>query len=180
MTSIKHLFALLLLVFSTSVLAEESAQSLNLLSDFDFGYQDDILDVDDAFQLTTEDNPNSFTARWIIAEGHYLYRDKMQIMVNDEVLQTGALQMPAGDEKDDPIFQKTLFVYHNNTEVILPFNVTKDGGKNATFKVMYQGCSEISGICYPPQTREFVVKLSPIALANAALPTTNTATTTAD
>ncbi len=184
MISIKHFFALLLLVSSTSVLAEESAQesaqSLNLLSNFDFGYQDNILDVDDAFQLTTEDNPNSFTARWIIAEGHYLYRDKMQIIVNDEVIQTGALQLPAGDEKDDPIFQKILFVYHNNTEITLPFNVIKDGGKNATFKVKYQGCSEISGICYPPQTREFTVKLSPIALANAALPTTNTAATTAD
>jgi thiol:disulfide interchange protein DsbD len=42
------------------------------------------------------------------------------------------------------------------------------GDKEVTFKVKYQGCSEISGICYPPQTKKFTVKLSPISAAQAA------------
>jgi thiol:disulfide interchange protein DsbD len=168
MKSIKYSLALLILLFSASAMAEDSLQGLNLFDDFGFGSQDDILDVDEAYQLTTEDTPNSFIARWVIAEGHYLYRDKMQIIVNDEAVKTGALQLPAGDEKDDPIFNKRLYVYHYNTEVILPFSYTGNGDRNTTFKVKYQGCSEISGLCYPPQTREFTVKLSPVTSANAA------------
>ena len=172
MTSIKHFFTLFLFIFSTTAMAEDG---LGLLDDFGLGYQDDILDVDEAFQLTTEDTPNSFIARFTIAEGHYLYRDKMEIISADETLQTSPLQLPAGDEKDDPIFNKILYVYHHNTEITLPFNVTDNGDKNTAFKVKYQGCSEVSGICYPPQTREFTVKLSPISSANAATTEINTA-----
>jgi thiol:disulfide interchange protein DsbD len=164
MKSIKHLL-LLLLFFSSTVQAED----LNLLDGLGFGGQDDILDVDEAFQLTTEDTPGSFIARWAIADGHYLYRDKMQITIDDEAVKTGALQLPAGDEKNDPIFKKILYVYHNNAEVTLPFSYTEGGDRETVFKVKYQGCSEISGICYPPQTRNFTVKLSPVSVADAAV-----------
>ena len=166
--TIKRYVSLLILLFSATAFAEDSPQGLNLLEGFGLSGEDDILDVDDAFQLTTENTANSFIARWVIAEGHYLYRDKMQIIVDDEAVKPGSLQLPTGDAKDDPIFNKRLFVYHYNTEVILPFNYLHDGDKNTVFKVKYQGCSDISGICYPPQTREFTVKLSAMASANAA------------
>lgn len=178
MKSIKRYFSLLLLIFSTSAIAEGSLQVLNLFDDFGLRGQDDILDVDDAYQITTENTPNSFIVRWIIAEGHYLYRDKMQIIVNDEAVKTGSLQLPPGEAKDDPIFNKRLFVYHYNTEIILPFSYTANGDRNTTFKVKYQGCSEISGICYPPQTREFTVKLSPVSSASAATLEVDAATNT--
>ncbi|MDH5387143.1 MAG: protein-disulfide reductase DsbD [Gammaproteobacteria bacterium] len=121
--------------------------------------QDDILDVDQAFILSTETTANSLIARWAVAEGHYLYRDKIDISVDDADVQAGALQLPAGDAKDDPIFNTTLFVFHKDFEATLPFRYTGSGDKEVVFKVQYQGCSEIAGICYPPQTKKITAKL---------------------
>jgi len=145
-----------------------SGSNLNLLDGFGFGMQDDILTPDQAFSLNTRHTNNSFIADWLIADGHYLYQDKMQITVDDDTIQTGKLQRSEAEEKDDPIFNKRLFVYHNEAKITLPFRYTKNSDGNATFKVKYQGCSEISGICYPPQTKEFTVRLSPVPEAQAA------------
>ncbi|MEA1988230.1 MAG: protein-disulfide reductase DsbD [Pseudomonadota bacterium] len=154
---------LLLLNISLPVSA---AESFNLLDGL--GGQDDILDVDDAFKVSHKTQPGKFVVNWVIADGHYLYRDKMQITTSDPDVITKPLQMPAGEEKEDPVFNKTLFVFHNFTDAALPYHYANDGDKDVTFKVKYQGCSEISGICYPPQTRKFTVSLSPISAVQAA------------
>ena len=140
----------------------------SLFDDLGFGGQDDILEVDDAFQLSTGIEGNRFVAHWVIAEGHYLYQDKMDIIPSNENIETLPLQVQPGEEKQDPIFNKLLYVYHDSAEVSLPIANT-NGANDAVFKVKYQGCSEISGICYPPQTREITVKLPEIvATASAA------------
>ena len=138
----------------------------NLFDDLSFGGQDDILEVDDAFKLSTAIEGNRFIARWEIAEGHYLYQDKMDIAPSDENIETFPLQLPPGEEKQDPIFNKLLYVYHDSAEIALPIANT-NGVKDTVFKVKYQGCSEISGICYPPQSREISVRLPEIVGAAA-------------
>ena len=154
---------ILLLSISLPVSAVES---FNLLDGL--GGQDDILDVDDAFKVNYDSQPGQFAVNWVIADGHYLYRDKMQITTSDPGVITKPLQMPSGEAKEDPIFNKTLHVFHHFTDATLPYHFSNDGDKDVTFKVKYQGCSEISGICYPPQTRKFTVRLSPISEAQAA------------
>ena len=156
------LFTLLGFFHVTPVLAID-----NLFDDLGLGGQDDILEVDDAFQLSTALEGNRFVARWEIAEGHYLYQDKMIIVPSSDSIETLPLQLAPGDEKQDPIFNKLLYVYHDSAEVALPIANT-NGAKNAVFKVKYQGCSEISGICYPPQTREISVRLPEIVGAATA------------
>ena len=151
-----------------------AANSLNLLDSLG-GAENDILDPDDAFQISYDSQPGKFKVNWVIAEGHYLYRDKMQITTDDTAVVSNPLLMPAGDEKDDPIFNKTLYVFHHLTDVTLPYQYTDNGDKDVTFKVKYQGCSEISGICYPPQTKLFTIRLSPIPAAMAAEQTTELA-----
>ncbi len=155
---------LLLLSISLPVGAAESFNLLDSLG----GADDGILDVDDAFQVSHDSQPGQFAVNWIIADGHYLYRDKMQITTDDPGVIIKPLQMPAGEAKEDPIFNKTLHVFHHFADATLPYHYSNDGDKDVTFKVKYQGCSEISGICYPPQTRKFTVRLSPISEAQAA------------
>ncbi len=142
-------------------------EGFNLLDSLG-GQQDDILDPDDAFKISFDSQPGQFNVNWIIAEGHYLYRDKIQITATDTGMTTKPLVMPMGEAKDDPIFNQTLYVFHHFADATLPYQFSNDGGKDVTFKVKYQGCSEISGICYPPQTKQFTVKLSPISFAQAA------------
>jgi thiol:disulfide interchange protein DsbD len=108
----------------------------SLFDGLGLGGQDDILEVDDAFQLSTAIKGNSFVARWVIAEGHYLYQDKMNIIPSSEKIETSALQLSPGDEKQDPIFNKLLYVYHDSAEVSLPI-VNTNGANDAVFKVMY-------------------------------------------
>ncbi len=167
--SLKPLFSfLLLLIFSLPVSAEGGFNLLDSLG----GGQDDILDPDDAFQINYDSQPGQFKVTWVIADGHYLYRDKVKITTDeagiDSSIQTKPLVIPAGEAKNDPIFNKTLYVFHNFADATLPYTYSGNGDKDVTFKVKYQGCSEISGICYPPQTKKFTVKISPISAAQAA------------
>lgn len=163
------IFSLLLLAFIT--LAPTSPafadDNFNLLDSLG-GTQDDILDPDDAFQISFDSQPGQFKVNWVIAEGHYLYRDKMQITTTNTDINSQALILPAGEAKDDPVFNKTLYVFHHFADATLPYQYTLNGDEEATFKVKYQGCSSVSGICYPPITKNFTVKLSPISAANAA------------
>ena len=157
------LFSLLLSAVSLPLFA---ANSLDLLDGL--GGQDDILSPDQAFQISVDPKPGKFNASWIIADGHYLYRDKIHITVNDQEVKPLPLITPEGEAKDDPVFHKTLHVFHNFAEATLPYQYTGNGDKEVIFKVKYQGCSEISGICYPPQTKKFTINLSPISSAEAA------------
>jgi len=69
---------LLLLTISLPLWA---AGGFNLLDDL--GGQDNIHDPDEAFQISYDSQPGQFKVNWVIAEGHYLYIDKMQISAND-------------------------------------------------------------------------------------------------
>jgi len=166
MTTVSRSFLSFLLI-ATFSLPLWAAESFNLLDSLG-GVEDDILEPDVAFNISHDSQPGQFKVNWIIAEGHYLYRDKMQITAGDAEVIEKSLVMPAGDSKDDPIFNKTLYVFHNFADATLPYQYTGNGDKDVTFKVKYQGCSEISGICYPPQTKKFTVKLSPLSAAQAA------------
>lgn len=156
------LITLISLPFNTSAWATGSFSLLDSLG----GIEDEILSPDEAFQINHDSQPGRFNVSWIIAEGHYLYRDKMQITTEAVDITPQSLIMPKGDSKDDPIFKKTLYVFHHFADVTLPYQYTGNGGKDVTFKVKYQGCSEISGICYPPQTKNFSIKVSPIGNAS--------------
>jgi len=166
-------FSFLLLTLSLPLFADNS---LNLLDGL--GAQDDILSPDQAFQLSTKATPGKFTANWVIAEGHYLYRDKIHITIDDSTTDSSGVKLlplrtPKGESKEDPVFNKTLFVFHHFANATLPYRYTGNVDKDVVFKVKYQGCSSVSGICYPPQTRKFTVKLSPISSAEAAQSSTD-------
>ena len=170
MTKTLKFFTSLLLLLSFSLAPASFAladDNFNLLDSLG-GAEDDILDPDEAFKISYDSQPGLFKVNWEIAEGHYLYRDKMQITTDEPGINSNPLVMPQGDAKDDPIFNKTLYVFHNLADAALPYQYNDSGDKEVTFKVKYQGCSEISGICYPPQTKKFTVKLSPISEAQAA------------
>jgi thioredoxin:protein disulfide reductase len=163
---------LLLISFSLAPVTVLADDNLNLLDSLG-GAEDDILDPDDAFQISYDSQPGLFKVNWVIAEGHYLYRDKIQITTDDPGINSKSLVVAEGEAKDDPIFNKTLYVFHHLADAALPYRYNDSGVNEATFKVKYQGCSEVSGICYPPQTKKFTVKLLPIPEAQAAAVDTN-------
>ena len=132
------------------------------------GGQDDILEPDQAFKLKTWSDNGRLFAEWEIADGHYMYRDKTNIIAADNSsFTTSNYVVDAGELKHDEFFGD-IYVFHHQANASIAIDNAKDGVKNASFKVKYQGCSEISGICYPPITKDITINISPITDAAAS------------
>jgi len=164
-------------LFAQSALAENpfsaaDSQDEGISLSSSFGDDDEILEVDQAFKLTTRSENGRLIAEWQIADGHYLYRDKTKLMAADSnAITTSNFVVDEGELKHDEIFGD-VYVFHHQAKASLAVNNAQDGVKNASFKVKYQGCSEISGICYPPETKTITLDISPVS--NAAASTIDT------
>ena len=165
-------------VIQPSLATEDPFSSIGSLGDdlgLDGASEDDILEPDQAFKLSTHSENGLLIAEWEIADGHYMYRDKTKIIpAKDNTVSVGSIQLAPGELKKDEYFGE-IYVYHDQAKAKLPI-VNNNGVDSASFKVKYQGCSEISGICYPPITKTITFDTSLIASANA---TTEAAQTTA-
>ncbi len=145
-----------------------NAISNGLNNDISLGGGDEILDPDQAFQLKTWSENGRVYAEWQIADGHYLYRDKSNIIAADENIETANFVIDEGELKHDEFFGE-IYVFHHQAKASIAVNNALDGIKNASFKVKYQGCSEVSGICYPPITQNITLDVAPISSAAASV-----------
>jgi thiol:disulfide interchange protein DsbD len=114
---------------------------------------------DQAFQVTaTAAGPDSVRLDWKIAEGCYLYRNRIKVK-NQGAVQLGALVLPEGESHHDEYFG-TQQIYHHALTGTLP--VTRPAGAGElklAVDVTYQGCAE--NFCYPPVTKTLAITLPP-------------------
>lgn len=125
--------------------------------------EDDILPPEKAFQVAAESlDGNTLTVRWTIAEGTYLYQDKLQVELIGEGVRLGRYDMPPPDIKKDSIKPDgsigDVAVYHNQALLQIPLLRDNTDATEIEVKVGYQGCAE-RGICYPPQKGTLKVAL---------------------
>ena len=127
--------------------------------------QREFLPPDEAFRFTHEAYADGqLPLVWTIADGYYLYRDKLKLESPDGSASVGKPELPLGEEKNDEEFGQVV-IYRNELRVPVP--VTPAGGATTlNFRLSYQGCAE-DGICYPPIHRNFSV---PVAATTAAPP----------
>ncbi|MFP5507155.1 MAG: protein-disulfide reductase DsbD, partial [Gammaproteobacteria bacterium] len=140
----------------------------------------EFLDPDVAFRPSVAASPDgtALIARWDIAKGYYLYRDKLRVELADGAGVTlHALALPAGKVKDDETFGR-VEVYYDAVEARVPLSRTGTAAQPLRVKLAYQGCAE-AGICYPPQTKTLDVQLAAIAAPIAAADAATTAGTAA-
>ena len=125
--------------------------------------EDEFLDPDVAFVLDAAPaGPEAIEARWNIAEGYYLYRDKFRFSAGEGSGATlGEAGFPKGKIKDDEYFGP-MEVYYGSVAAIVP--VAHAGAGEVAVDVTYQGCAE-AGLCYPPITKT-VSLLLPAARAD--------------
>ena len=117
-----------------------------------FSNEEDLLPPEQAFELSaTIDNNNQINLNWIIADGYYLYREKLQIDINDQKIKYTELDLPEGIPIEDPLFGQVT-IYKNSLAFDLE-NISQ--AANTELTVTSQGCHEPLGICYPPQTQTF-------------------------
>jgi thiol:disulfide interchange protein DsbD len=134
----------------------------------------DFLPVDEAFRLDVEPaGPDRVRISWQIADGYYLYRDRIKVASSATDAQLGALSLPTGKVKNDEFFGRQE-VYHDELVATLPVAHAGATALELPLAITYQGCAE-AGLCYPPQTRKFAVNL-PAGSGSAALPSVTGAT----
>jgi thiol:disulfide interchange protein DsbD len=95
-------------------------------------------------------------ARFTIADGYYLYRDKIHFAIDPA---SGALLTPAlpvGKIKQDEFFGRVETYRGSMTVNLAVRNFTP--GKPLVIHAESQGCADI-GICYPPTTQTATVAL---------------------
>ena len=136
--------------------------------------QDKLLEPDQAFILSvTATDPRTLLVRWDIAEGYYLYKDKLKLkLLKAGDLRIQTVDMPAGKVSDDEFFGHQEVFYRRATATA-HLQGTHRESRDIEVQLNYQGCAEI-GVCYPPITRILPVTLAalptsaPLAAAHAA------------
>ena len=134
---------------------------------FPVAHAEEFLDPEVAFKFSARAlDANTLEARWQIADGYYMYRDKFKFELAGATL--GALQLPPGKLKQDEYFGK-VETYLKDVRIALPIQRTP-GATSVTLKATSQGCAD-AGLCYTPQTVSATIKLpAPLPAAAAAAP----------
>jgi len=127
------LIALLAVVIALMSASPMAAQSSIFSSDRP-------LPAQEAFALSVSEQPDGTRIlSWEIAEGYYLYRDKLG--AQSESGTPIPLQTPAGASMDDPTFG-SVEIYSSSAQAVM-------GPVDGPVTVTWQGCQN-GGICYPP------------------------------
>lgn len=138
----------------------------------------DLLPPDQAFRVTAQAGAEQgLELRWEIAEGYYLYRDRVSVkLTGPDRIALGEAVFPPGKVKQDPYFGDAE-VYYKALRVRAPLRVAGAPPPAIEVEASYQGCAD-AGVCYPPVTRTLAVALGGATPPGAA-PAAGAATTAA-
>lgn len=110
-----------------------------------------LLPPEEAFRFAARAlDTRTIEANFSIANGYYLYRDKMSFVIEPDATALGASALPPGKVKDDPFFGQ-VETYRDRVVVRLPLSQASPGRK-VTLRAESQGCAD-AGVCYPPNTQ---------------------------
>ncbi|MGD9163841.1 MAG: protein-disulfide reductase DsbD, partial [Chromatiales bacterium] len=132
-----------------------------------------LLEPEEAYILNVEvADGTHLRLNWQIAEGTYLYQDKIELSVpEDQAVAIGDYQLPKPEIKEDSIRPDgsigDIAVYHDAIDLTVPLQRATTDPLDLDLTVKYQGCAEI-GVCYPPITKQFKLPLPGISTAQAA------------
>ena len=116
------------------------------------GLEPKLLPPEQAFRFSARAlDPQTIEARFDVADGYYLYRDKLRFTVQGGVPALGAPQLPDGKRKHDEFFGD-VETYRGPLVVRVPVTGAV-AGRPIVFAVDSQGCAD-AGICYPPITQQ--------------------------
>lgn len=152
---------------SAQTIAETDAPSL-----FDNAVEEELLDPEEAYKLSaTVEDGTHLRLYWRIAEGTYLYQDKIQLsLAETEDVALGRIDLPEPEIKQDSIRPDgtigDVAVYHDEIDLTVPLVRGTTDAREITLQAKFQGCAEI-GVCYPPMSKHFTLSLPGISQAEA-------------
>ena len=118
----------------------------------------DLLDNERAFAFAARVlDAQSIEARFVVAPGYYLYRDKLRFAVEGAAVGESP-NFPPGEMKHDEFFGNSQ-TYRGTVVVRLPL-ARATPGRSVTVLAESQGCADL-GVCYPPQKQKVTVAMPP-------------------
>jgi thiol:disulfide interchange protein DsbD len=124
--------------------------------------EQDFLPPDVAFRVAAYVDGNLLRVRWVIADGYYLYRRKIEVRAESPDLVVYPPVLPHGSTLTDVYFGPQE-VYFQQVEATVAFSRIDGGAHPLQIKVIYQGCAQ-AGLCYPPIARVIFPAAAPIPL----------------
>ena len=121
------------------------------------------LPVDDAFQFSAakSENQENVIVNWSIAEGYYLYQEKISVKLNQE--ESSSFDVPtfsiSPEDYNDPYFG-LMKIFKKPVQAIFKASQPPLKAEDVV-EIAYQGCT--SGFCYPPEVKEIKVADLPVA-----------------
>ncbi|QSX35530.1 protein-disulfide reductase DsbD [Shewanella avicenniae] len=155
----KRLLPLLLGVLVLMTSAVQAENSLTKAFPF-LKSEPQLMPVDQAFAFEAKQQGNIVTLSWVIADGYYMYRDKLTVKVANAEL--GDMLKPAGEDHVDDYFGNQQ-VYRSYIEIPVALKQAAADGK---LSVTFMGCAE-GKLCFPPTTRD--VALNEVAANDGIL-----------
>ncbi|MGR9115601.1 MAG: protein-disulfide reductase DsbD [Gammaproteobacteria bacterium] len=136
-------------------------------------FEGELLPPEQAFQFMADvKDGNTLKASWLIADGYYLYREKIQLdILNKEHVRIGTINIPRGTPKYDEAFGQ-VEIFHNALEFDVPLIRDDNSIQAITLLAKFQGCAD-RGVCYPPMDKkiELTLPVSTSSLSPIAPPT---------
>ena len=120
------------------------------------------LPVDDAFQFSAakSENQENVIVNWSIAEGYYLYQEKISVKLNQE--ENASFDVAtfsiSPEDYNDPYFG-LMKIFKKPVQAIFKASQPPLKAEDVV-EIAYQGCTE--GFCYPPEVKEIKVADLPI------------------
>jgi thiol:disulfide interchange protein DsbD len=109
-----------------------------------------LLPPEQAFRFSARAlDASTLEARFDVADGYYLYRDKLHFTIDP--VPVGRVALPPGTRKHDEFFGD-VETYRGSVVVRLPLTEAS-GGRALTVHADSQGCAD-AGVCYPPNPQQ--------------------------
>ncbi|QFU21255.1 protein-disulfide reductase DsbD [Shewanella eurypsychrophilus] len=134
------------LVFTSLLLLTPLAHSEGIFSSNKFDFLKDepkLMPVNEAFVFDFKQEDDRLTISWVIADGYYMYRDKLKFEADGATL--GEMSIPQGKDHHDEYFGEQE-VYYSFVEIPIAIREAIEGG---SVNVTFMGCAE-GKLCFPP------------------------------
>jgi thiol:disulfide interchange protein DsbD len=127
--------------------------------------EEDLLLPDQAFQVSGRtDGAEKLLVEWRIADGYYMYRDKIHFDSDTIGIEIGEPKLSEAKIKNDEFFGEVA-VYRDKATAQIPIRRMQGSQETLLLKARSQGCAD-QGICYPPHIQEIRLALEPMPSDN--------------
>ena len=129
---------------------------------------DDLLMPDQAFQISGRtDGPEQLIVEWRIADGYYMYRDKVRFETDSPGIKLAEAILPEAEIKHDEFFGDVA-IYRHSVTARIPIQRKTDAAETISLQARSQGCAD-RGICFPPHVQEILLALEPEPVTTPAI-----------